>query len=143
MKIIKRLLVTSLPLFLIACGTVMTNDMTNEECKTTNWYQLGLDEGSTGVPRERLLKYNDACSETDFEADAERYIAGYMAGVQKYCTYENGFDQGRMRGDPHLCAVDSEYGDGFRVGWKKSINLGNRRGVETATSDEKATSVGG
>lgn len=125
MKIIKRLLVTSLPLFLIACGTVMNNDiandMTNEECKTTNWYQLGLDEGSDGTSRERLVKYNEACSETGFEADAERYIAGYMAGVQKYCTYDNGFEQGRMRDDPHLCAVDSEYGEGFRAGWKKAI----------------------
>lgn len=138
MIIIKRLLIAMLPLFLLACGTVMTK----EDCKTANWYQQGMEDGAQGEPKDKLGRYNDACSGTGVTPDRDRYVLGYTKGLKEFCTYENGFERGKAAGAPHSCASDSEYRVGYQDGLKRHEEDRERREVEKLTRPSGNTQVG-
>jgi hypothetical protein len=81
------------------------------ECKTADWQEIGRKDGSKGYTRARLHKHYEACAEYKVEPQADRYYAGRDAGLKQYCTPRKGFDEGRegnrYRG---VCPPDLERG---------------------------------
>lgn len=139
MTIIKRLVIALLPVFLVACGTVMTK----EECKTANWYQQGMEDGGSGKPRDMIGSYNEACSDAGVTPDRDRYVLGYTKGLKEFCTYENGFERGKKAGERQPCSSESDYHLGYQAGLKKYEEDRERREVEKLTrQNPNTTDVG-
>ncbi|ATJ81331.1 DUF2799 domain-containing protein [Halomonas beimenensis] len=65
------------------------------ECRTADWRQLGRQDGAQGQPRARLFEHRKACAEYGIAPDAEAYFTGRQRGLFDYCTPANGFRQGR------------------------------------------------
>jgi len=75
---------------LSGCATLSEN-----ECRTANWYELGERDGYSGYRRARLEDHREACAEYRIEADAEAYERGRSAGLLRYCTPERGYTVGK------------------------------------------------
>ena len=83
--------------------------LSENQCKANDWYTVGYADGSSGFDASRLLRHDDACLGHGVTPDRTQYTAGWNAGIQQYCTPENGFDLG-ARGALYsrICPVDLE-----------------------------------
>ena len=79
------------------------------ECRTADWYQIGRQDGSNGYERARLFKHREACGEYGIRPQPKPYYAGREAGLRQYCTPRKGFDEGRA-GHPYrdVCPLKTE-----------------------------------
>lgn len=80
----------------LALGSCATLD--ESECRTADWFQLGVRDGTEGYPRTRLDEHRKACSEFDMAADDAQWREGYENGLLDYCTVDNGYQVGRGGG---------------------------------------------
>ncbi|HAT87186.1 MAG TPA: DUF2799 domain-containing protein [Rhizobiales bacterium] len=87
-------------LFLILCLSLLSlvgcASLSEEECQITDWYKLGQGDALEGYPQTRLKDHIKACQRYDISPDIKRYGEGRKAGLQRYCTAENGFRVGRQ-----------------------------------------------
>jgi hypothetical protein len=83
-------LLTLLALSLSGCAT-----LSEGECRTANWQQLGRIDGSQGQPRARLFEHAKACADYGIRPDPEAYHRGRERGLLDYCTPANGYREGR------------------------------------------------
>ena len=65
------------------------------ECRTADWYELGRQDGEDGLPRSRLHDHNEACADYGIEPHRAAYFAGRERGLEAYCTARNGYREGR------------------------------------------------
>lgn len=68
--------------------------VSKSECRTGDWYDIGLRDGARGYGEERFLQNAQACAKHGITADRERWLDGRMRGLERYCTPRNAFDQG-------------------------------------------------
>src|SRR5918999_70223 len=66
-----------------------------DECRSADWYAIGLEDGARGRPLERLGDHRRACAEYGVAPQSERYVAGREEGLKTFCTYERGFSHGQ------------------------------------------------
>ena len=88
----KTILSISIAILISSCAT-----MTPKECKNANWKDIGYKDGSQGEP-VRLSKHTNACKKINIKPNKKRYMSGYRKGEKIYCTYDNGFKNGRSSG---------------------------------------------
>lgn len=83
--------------------------LSENQCKANDWYTVGYSDGSQGFNTSRLLRHDDACLDHGIVPDRMQYTAGWNAGIQQFCTPENGFDLGE-RGASYnrVCPADVE-----------------------------------
>lgn len=93
-----------LGLVLSGCAT-----LDESQCRSTNWFELGSRDGRAGYSRDRLDQHREACSEFGLSPNATDWEQGYVAGLEDYCTVNNGYLLGR-RGAYYgnVCPVDLE-----------------------------------
>lgn len=92
------------------------------ECRTADWYEIGKNDGRDGRPRERLHEHDQACHEYGIRPDRTAYESGRSAGLTLYCTPQNGYRQGRL-GETYegVCPLPAErhflpaYRDGLAI----------------------------
>lgn len=90
----RRLLpVLAAALALAGCAT-----LNESECRTADWFQLGARDGADGTARTRIEEHRQACAEFGLAADDAAWFQGYAAGLQDYCTADNGYRVGRRGG---------------------------------------------
>ena len=78
------------------------------ECRTANWYAIGMEDGARGRALDRMGDHRRACAEHGITMDADRYVAGRNEGLKTFCTFQNGYTQGRSgNGYSGACPVDS------------------------------------
>ncbi len=98
------LLVLAAALALSSCAT-----LNESECRTADWYQLGIRDGTDGYPRTRLDEHRKACSEFGMSANDSEWQEGYETGLLNYCTVDNGYKVGRGGGYySRVCPAQSE-----------------------------------
>ena len=78
-----------IPLFAAGCAT-----LSEKECRSADWHQIGFNDGREGFVRARVEDHSEACSKTGVSVDRDRYFAGREAGLRQYCTPEGGFRAG-------------------------------------------------
>lgn len=87
-------------LFPILCLSLLSlggcASLSEEECQITDWYKLGQGDALEGYPDTRLQDHIKACKRYNISPDIPRYGEGREAGLQRYCTAENGFRVGRQ-----------------------------------------------
>jgi len=81
---------TVFSLLVAACAS-----MDKDECRTADWYGIGLEDGARGRAVERLGEHRRACAKHNVTPDTARYIAGRNEGLRTFCTYDRGYAEGR------------------------------------------------
>lgn len=101
---------------LIGCSTLSKN-----ECLQANWYELGWRDGNLGTPRSLFQEHADACVEHNVRAEKAEYFRGRDDGLINFCTYDNGFSQGRYgKSYNYVCPpyLEASFLAGFSSGRK-------------------------
>lgn len=83
--IIALAVITVLP----ACAT-----LTEEECRTVDWTALGAKDGENGFRQSRIGDHLKACMDHGLPVNQEAYLRGWWQGIPRYCTAQNGYEQG-------------------------------------------------
>lgn len=65
------------------------------QCQTGDWREIGRQDGMHGLTRAQLFKHQEACAEYGVRPDAAAYDAGRTQGLRRYCTPRQGFIEGR------------------------------------------------
>lgn len=81
---------------LIALGACET--LTPEECRSADWYQIGLADGAEGRGTDRLELHRRACAEVRVSPDAAAWLRGRTDGLRLYCTPAKAYEVGRRGG---------------------------------------------
>lgn len=85
----QALLAFPLLMILNACST-----LSEKECHSSDWHQLGIQDGRAGRLERQLDDYTQSCKEYGVRPDIERYQAGRGIGLKQYCTPGNAFRTG-------------------------------------------------
>ena len=87
-----------------ACAT-----LSQSECLQADWHDIGQRDGSQGYARDRLEDHKTACAEYGVMSYPNAYHEGRRAGLEIYCTAENGLEQGKAGAVYHyVCPVERE-----------------------------------
>lgn len=98
---------------LAGCAT-----LSEGECKTADWHEIGRQDGANGFTRARLQKHYEACSEYNVQPQSDRYFAGREIGLERYCTPRKGFDEGR-EGNHYRDVCPAELERAFLTAFRK------------------------
>jgi hypothetical protein len=82
-------------IFAVAALASGCASLDRDECRSADWYAIGLEDGARGRPLERLGDHRRACAEYGIAPEAQRYLAGREEGLKSFCTYERGFAHGK------------------------------------------------
>lgn len=93
-----------------------------DECRSADWYAIGLEDGARGRAVERLGDHRRACAEHGVAPHTERYLAGRKEGLTSFCTYERGYSQGRA-GQGYSGACPKEMAGSFLAGYQRGREL--------------------
>lgn len=103
-------------LFLTSCATISEN-----ECRSVEWYNLGYNDGAQGRNSGRIIKYRKECPKFGVVVDNTLYQKGYEEGIKKYCNPINGYNLGRRgRAYRGICTGPSakEFLEYYEKGYK-------------------------
>ncbi len=108
-----------------ACGSfdqdAASSNVASNECNGAVWNSFGFEDGVRGLENAEFVKRNEICGQEDINLRRDRYMAGYAEGVARFCTAENGYNQG-VTGYVYtgICPIGME--DGF----VKALKAGHR-----------------
>jgi hypothetical protein len=80
-------------LALASCET-----LTPDECRSADWYQIGVADGAEGRGTDRIELHRRACAEVGVSPDAAAWLRGRTAGLRQYCTPARAYEVGRRGG---------------------------------------------
>ncbi|MDN3648619.1 DUF2799 domain-containing protein [Reinekea marina] len=101
-------------LVLSGCAT-----LSEDECLTADWYQIGYEDGARGYPDTRIASHREACAKHGVAPQFRDYLDGHSEGVLSFCTPRNGFVQGQ-KGYQYtgICppSIEGEFLDSYQAG---------------------------
>lgn len=101
---------------LVGCNTTTSQ----VECDNSiDWLSLGSEVALAGKSVREFDKYKASCGDGLPSNAQALYLDGYTAGIQQYCSYENGFKLGEKGiPDPQICPLEirAEFDKGFKLG---------------------------
>ena len=117
------ILVLIATLLLEGCAT-----MDQAECVSADWYALGQSDGAQGRKSTHYSEYRKDCSAFGIDVDSDAYVGGWEAGIDNYCTRDNGFNVGSLgKIYQHSCpaALEDRFFSSYQTG--RAINLKQTR----------------
>ncbi len=104
-----------------ACSTTEPDTIAATDCSAVNWNGLGFEDGIRGLDSDQFSARNNVCGDSDIQLRRDRYMAGYDEGVARFCTAENGYNQG-MTGYVYtgICPISME------EAFVKALHAGHR-----------------
>ena len=102
---------------LSGCQTV-----TETACVNADWHDFGYKDGKEGRDDSGFANSASNCS-SNLDGKARRqYVEGYVAGIQDYCVYKNGYKAGKRGGNyPDVCSWEAiaPLEASFRAGYER------------------------
>ena len=86
---IRLLLIGVIAVILSGCAT-----LSETECASGNWYQIGYQDGKYGRDSDYILNHESACVEYGVRIDRNQYEQGRQKGLEVFCTPHHGFQHG-------------------------------------------------
>lgn len=113
--------------------------MSQSECSSSNWAEIGVSDGERGLRSTHYSKYQKACAEYGIPISSSAYIAGWETGIRRYCTGDNGFrvgNSGILYADSCPIALEHKFLSAFELGrdvhlFKMRVNYLSNRIAET------------
>jgi len=84
----------ALLLLLLTALLAGCESMSESECKVADWGRVGLNDGARGEPERKLADYTEDCGKTGVVPNALAYRQGWDAGIKRFCTAANGWQEG-------------------------------------------------
>lgn len=69
--------------------------LTDAECQSADWYQIGVVDGAEGRGPDRIDSHRKACADVGIAPSPERWLAGRERGLRLYCTPGKAYEVGR------------------------------------------------
>ncbi len=107
------ILLASLALLFQGCATLSEN-----ECETADWWLIGQEDGSEGLPLTHLKEHQESCAEHGVTPDRDAYAKGHRSGLAVYCTRFTGYKVGRS-GQPYHGICDGSLAEEFEPGLRR------------------------
>ena len=112
--------------------------MSPEECRTANWYEQGMRDGIQGQPRSYVEEHREACAEVGIVPNAALWEKGRSQGIKRYCTPENGLEEG-LRGGDYRNACPPELEGAFLERYRAGHRVHEaRQRVERLANDQRS-----
>jgi len=109
--------------------------MSENECRTADWRDVGYRDGKAGYPRSRMAEHADACKKVGVTVDPQAYDTGRVRGLNQYCTPENGLDQG-LHGGSYRNVCPPNFEPGFLRNYRAGREVYDQRNlVDSLDSD--------
>jgi len=103
----------------VAMGLAGCASISEGECVSGNWSDIGNKDGVNGKARGKLADYSKTCAKYGAEPNREAYLSAFNSGLIKYCTYERGFERGE-NGDSYnqVCSggLSTDFSQGYDEG---------------------------
>lgn len=109
-------------LALLALGLSGCATLSEGECRTADWQEIGRIDGSQGQPRARLFEHAKACADYGIRPDAEAYYQGREWGLLDYCTPANAYREGR-RGASYQGVCPALLEGNFLVSYRQGLAI--------------------
>jgi hypothetical protein len=119
MKTPSATLRTCLPTALIALGLSGCATLSESQCRSAAWSDIGFRDGRDGRVADRISEHTAACTEYGIVPDRAAYFEGRDEGLVQYCTMHNGFVVGsKNESYEGVCAVldERQFLAGFNPG---------------------------
>lgn len=118
---LSRVLKTAASLIGVSCLLMLGGcaTLSEEECITADWYQLGVEDGSAGRSLGYLANHRKACAKAGVTPSLVDYEKGHSIGAKRYCVYSNGLALGERGGAyNNLCVgkLEEAFGNGYHLG---------------------------
>jgi uncharacterized membrane protein len=104
-------------LFLAMTGLSGCATLSEGECRTADWYEIGRNDGAAGHARDRLHAHAEACSRFGILPDTDSYYSGRDEGLARYCTPESAYRVGRG-GSRYQGVCPTEAEDAFLAAYR-------------------------
>lgn len=112
--------------------------MSEDECRSANWYDKGYSDGASGTGSAMLGEYIDACKKY-VHVDTAAYNEGRRRGADVFCTDDNAYQLGMNgTGVSDICRVSSNYsnfGEYYRRGKTVRQECSYLRDIDSTLSD--------
>ena len=111
------------------CATI-----SEEDCPRVDWFALGVEDGRHGYPEARIVQHREACMGAGVQPDHQRYWAGRLQGLARYCTLASALEEGRAgRTYKGVCPpqIDPAFRDVYRAGYAVHESLEQVRATES------------
>ncbi|PJG57612.1 DUF2799 domain-containing protein [Aeromonas cavernicola] len=112
---VAKSLLLILPLILTGCSALSEN-----ECRTISWYNLGYQDGEQGKSEQAARAYVSACGDYGLPVDEAEWLRGYHKGLTLYCLPELAYSKGKAgqlyRG---VCPNDASFLSHYQRGYQE------------------------
>ena len=95
------------------CATLSEN-----ECEAADWWLIGQEDGSEGLPLAHLEEHRESCAEHGVAPDRDAYAKGHQSGLAVYCTRFTGYKVGRS-GQPYHGICEGPLAEAFEPGLRR------------------------
>ena len=116
-----------------------------DQCAKVDWYDLGVTDGLSGHPADRLLRHREACAVVKIVPDEKRYLQGRQVGLAEYCRLDNAQRDG-LAGRPYANVCDATFKRIYQAAYAVSSlknrinnNLDEVSRKETELRDQKTS----
>ncbi len=99
---------------LAGCATI-----SEDQCAKVDWYDLGVNDGLSGHPVDRLLRHREACAGVKVVPDEKRYLQGRPVGLAEYCRLDNAQREG-LAGRPYADVCDAAFKRTYQAAYEVS-----------------------
>lgn len=105
------------------------SSLDEKECKSQNWFKLGVSDAIDGVIKPKTADYRSECAEHGIQIKSLEYLKGFETGLKEYCTSNNGLRDGENGEDRHhLCEeVNPGYAHSYKSGRRKFEKIEMRK----------------
>ena len=113
----KKVLAVTVLLCTSPFAMASTNSATCSE--SLEWQDSGFEMGSKGKAATEFYALAKQCNGNVSQTEEAAFVKGYMAGIQTFCNYENGFELGKENASvPNVCpkSMLDEIAQGYKDG---------------------------
>ncbi|MEK6555286.1 MAG: DUF2799 domain-containing protein [Bdellovibrionota bacterium] len=111
------ILVLGLSVLLSACAS-----STKLPCTTTDWYELGRQQGASGTEKNAPRTIASSCKAEGEQLDAQAlFESGHSLGLSEYCSEKNGYQLAQMSHEYRKGTCPQLLEDAFLRGYKSGL----------------------
>lgn len=100
----------------VVIGLTGCASISEDECISGNWSDIGYKDGVNGKSRGKLADYAKTCIKYGVEPNRDVYLTAFENGLVKYCTFEQGLKLGED-GSSYNQVCSGDLANGFSQGY--------------------------
>jgi hypothetical protein len=120
MAVLKQVKYVLIGACIVAGLSACVPHLTEQQCKTTNWYSMGYNDGSHGQLQRDLSRDITDCAKFKIDVNTKAYTRGWSAGVRLFCRPRNGYQLG-VDGQNYHHICPASMAGAFERQWRRGL----------------------